>query len=305
MIPELRQELFDNKKKLTELGAFLKIEDKKKKVGQLELQSGDSGLWHNPKEAQRVLSELKTLEREIKQYEGLWAEVDDLLLLLENTSEGDLKELGELRNEIKKLSQKISDLELTTFLSGPYDKGNAILTITAGAGGTDAQDWAQILLRMFSRWAESHGYKTEIPEISYGEAGPKSATLLISGDYAYGYAKNENGVHRLVRISPFSATGKRHTSFAAVEVIPEIPTETEVKVDPKDLKIETFRSSGPGGQHMQKTESAVRITHLPTGITAQSQSDRSQHANRETAMKILLSRLYEQMMAEHKEKIEV
>jgi peptide chain release factor 2 len=306
MLQETKNDLLELKKKIAGLDSVLDIEGKRNKLGVLEIESTKSDLWQNPSEAQKVLKELKMLEDDVKQWEGLRAKCDDLLSLAEaGMSEKDESIDKELAVEVKTLEKEIEGLEIRTFLGGQYDKNNAILSINAGAGGTDAQDWAGILLRMYSRYADAKGYKVEMPEISYGEeAGIKSCTLLISGPYAYGYLRNEKGVHRLVRMSPFNADGKRHTSFASVEAIPEIADDIEVKINPVELRIDTYRASGPGGQHVNKTDSAVRITHLPTGIVAQSQSDRSQHANRDSAMKILKARIYERLLEEKKERIE-
>ncbi len=302
MLEELKSEIGSLKGKAKELGNILKIQDKKKRLGELEKEVSDPKLWENPARAKKLMQEKKGLEKETAGWEELINGVEDLETLAEVAKDQDLPDL---KKELDELKKKADTLELSALLGGEYDRSNAILSINAGAGGTDAQDWAQILLRMYSRWAESKEYKVEIPEISYGEeAGIKSATLIISGLYAYGYLKGESGIHRLVRISPFSAEGKRHTSFVAVEAIPEITEEIEVEINPNDLRIDTYRASGPGGQHVNKTDSAVRITHVPTGIVAQSQSDRSQHANRDAAMKILKARLYEMLLDQRKEKIE-
>jgi len=291
---------------MKDLDKILDIEAKRRRLGELELESSKADLWQNQKEAQKILRELKATEDEIREWEALRTKREDLLSLTEaGISEGDEAIAKELSKEVITLEEELSSLEIKKLLNEPYDRNNAIVTINAGAGGTDAQDWASILLRMYSRYSEAKGYKTDMPEISYGEeAGIKSCTLVITGPFAYGYLKNERGVHRLVRLSPFNADAKRHTSFASVDVIPEANEDIDVKINPSDLRVDTYRASGPGGQHVNKTDSAVRITHMPTGIVAQSQSDRSQHANRDSAMKILKARLYERLLQEKKGKIE-
>ena len=303
MLPEeIKDKLSQLTVKAQELGNILNTAAKKVRLEAIEQEITDPKLWENQERAKRLMQEKKALEKEVKQYEELKNGVDDLSSLLEIAADKDLAELGA---ELDKMDKSSKELELAALLNGEYDKANAIVAINAGAGGTDAQDWAQILLRMYTRWAESKGYSIDIPELSYGEeAGIKGATLLVSGPYAYGYLKSETGIHRLVRISPFSSEGKRHTSFASVEVIPEMTEEVKVDINPGDLRVDTYRASGPGGQNVNKVSSAIRITHIPTGIVAQSQSDRSQHANRDAAMKILKARLYEIMLEQRKDKID-
>ena len=303
MLPEeLKDKVLTLKAKSVEIEKLLAIPAKTKRLDEIEKETADPKLWENQSRAKSLMQEKKALEKELASSAALKTGVEDLMTLIEMAKE---KELNDLADELNNLQKKANELELSVLLGGEYDKSNAILAINAGAGGLDAQDWAQILMRMYSRWAENRGYSIDIPDISYGEgAGLKSATLVISGLYAYGYLKTEAGIHRLVRISPFSSEGKRHTSFASVEVIPEITEDIKIDINPNDLRVDTFRASGPGGQNVNKVSSAIRITHIPTGIVTQSQSDRSQHANRDTAMRLLKARLYEMLLGQRKEKIE-
>jgi peptide chain release factor 2 len=256
--------------------------------------------------SQKVLKQLKTLKEKLERFVSIERQWEDVMTLNQLAEEEeDATVLDEVTKGIDDIGKRLSELKLETLLSGQYDRNNAIITLHAGAGGTEAQDWVEMLLRMYTRWCEKKGYKiTTLDFLAGDEAGIKSVTVLVEGENAFGYLKSEKGVHRLVRISPFDASGRRHTSFASLEIVPEIDDSIEVEINPADLKIDTYRSSGAGGQHVNKTESAVRITHLPTGIVVACQNERSQHQNREVAMRILKGKLMELREQEQKEKIE-
>jgi peptide chain release factor 2 len=253
---------------------------------------GRPNFWDNPEKAQKTIQQLKPLNALLNPFEGLQTGTADLCALGE-LSEEDPGLEGELGQELCRMEKRLADFETRAMLSGPQDASNAYLKVQAGTGGTEACDWAQMLLRMYTRWAERHGYQVElVDELRNDEAGIRSATLHVVGDYAYGYLQSETGVHRLVRISPFDANARRQTSFAAVDVLPEIEGDIEIEIRDQDLRRETFRSGGPGGQHQNKTESGVRFTHIPTGIAAESRNERSQHKNAQVALALLKSKLY-------------
>ena len=261
--------------------------------------------WNDPEYAQKVMKEKKSMENTIETFEGLENNLNDIEELIEMAeAEDDETMAPDILAMFDTLKEDLDNMRIRTLLTGKYDSCGAIISIHAGTGGVDAMDWASMLLRMYTRWCEKKGYSVKMIDLQDDtEAGIKSATLMVEGENAYGYLKNEKGVHRLVRISPFNAAGKRQTSFAQLEVVPEIEEDLSVEIDPEDLRIDTYRSSGAGGQHVNKTDSAIRITHLPTNIVVTCQNERSQHQNKEMAMKILMSKLAELKEQEHKENL--
>ncbi|MDE6502500.1 MAG: peptide chain release factor 2 [Ruminococcus sp.] len=306
ILDDLRVEMTNYRKEMTELADVLNIESAKARIAELNAQTAEDGFWDDLENSQKVLRETKSLERKIEKYNKLNESLEDLITLIElSIEEDDDSSVEEIKADSETFKRKLEDEKLSTLLTGEYDNSNAILTFHAGAGGTEAQDWAEMLYRMYNHWAERHNYKVTLMDYLDGDdAGMKSASILIEGDNAYGYMKSESGVHRLVRISPFDASGRRHTSFAALEVMPEIDDSIEVDIRPEDIEMEVYRSSGAGGQKVNKTSSAVRLIHKPTGIVVSCQTQRSQYQNKDYAMKMLRSKLVEIKEREHLEKIE-
>ena len=302
---EYKVKLNDLAPKLKALGESLGLEAAKSELERLHAMAESDGFWNDTEKSQKVTKQIRHLENKVESYEKMCAEREDLLVLCDMAiEEDDDSMLDELVSGYGDLESRMDSARLETLLTGEYDANNALLSFHAGAGGTEAQDWCQMLYRMYTRWADRHGFTYKIMDYLEGdEAGLKSADILIEGENAYGFLKGENGVHRLVRVSPFDSNARRQTSFAAIEVIPEIDDSTEVEIRPEDIEMQVYRSSGAGGQHINKTSSAVRLIHKPTGIVVSCQTERSQFQNRDNCMKMLRSKLVEIKEREHLDKI--
>ena len=304
-IDELKSRLGGFETSINDLREALAIEASQKRLAELEHQMTMPGFYDDQERSQKVYAEMSDLKNKLERFTKLTAQYEDagtLLEMLEEENDPSLASEGE--EAVNEVQKEIDELQLVTMLNGEYDHSNAILTFHAGTGGTEAQDWAEMLYRMYTRWADAHGYKVEVMDVLDGdEAGIKSASMMVKGPNAYGMLKSENGVHRLVRISPFDANARRQTSFSALEVMPEIEDDGEIEIRPEEIEMQVFRSSGAGGQHINKTSSAVRLIHLPTGVVVSCQTERSQFQNRDNCMKMLRAKLAEMKAQQHAEKI--
>ena len=305
-LEEAKRKLSELDAALTELGSALRIDELRRESVELDEKTAEPDFWNDPENSSKVLQRVKTVKGKISRYEALKAKLDDTQVLCEmGIEENDESVIDEVLAEVRAIEAEEEKQRIEVLLSGEYDRNNAILSFHPGAGGTEAQDWAQMLYRMYTRWGEKHGYNVKLIDWLDGdEAGLKSATIMISGENAYGYLKSESGVHRLVRVSPFDASGRRHTSFASVEVMPEFEDDGKIEIRDEDIEITAHRSSGAGGQHINKTDSAIRIVHIPTGIVVGCQTERSQLQNKETALRMLKSKLLEIKEREKLDRIE-